>query len=169
MVVAISLGLGAWTNGEAQQLIWLNTPFLGASRANSVSADGSVAVGQADRYAFRWTAQTGSQILSTEGVLSSNAYGVSADGTVVVGCASFVTGQLRAVRWVNGTIQELGALGGDISEARGVSADGGVVVGWARNARGQLRAFRWTAQTGLQKHAQLRVRENSANGVTADR
>ncbi|MFN4032460.1 MAG: CARDB domain-containing protein [Fimbriimonadales bacterium] len=51
----------------------------------------------------------------------------------------------RAFRWIGGTLQQLGTLGGDNSYAYDVSADGEVVVGSAQNSSGVWRAFRWRA------------------------
>lgn len=52
----------------------------------------------------------------------------NADGSVIVG--EDYSGSSRAVRWVNGAIENLGTLpGGDFSRAIDVSADGSVVVG----------------------------------------
>jgi probable HAF family extracellular repeat protein len=59
------------TAGWSQSLRWLGTlPGGGWSRANGVSADGSVVVGRAENAAgqvraFRWTAAGGMQDLST--------------------------------------------------------------------------------------------------------
>jgi probable HAF family extracellular repeat protein len=66
-------------------------------------------------------------------------------------------------------MQDLGTLGGDLSEAYGVSADGAVVVGRAKNASGQWRAFWWTAKTGMQDLGTLPGYENAseAYGVSA--
>lgn len=50
-------------------------------------------------------------------------------------------------------MQDLGTLGGRMSEAYDVSADGKIVVGWAEGWRDyQLRklAFRWRAATGME-------------------
>ncbi|NQZ99377.1 MAG: hypothetical protein HRU01_22955 [Myxococcales bacterium] len=63
----------------------------GSSRANAVSADGSVAAGMAvsafGEEAFRWTAAGGMVGLGdlAGGIFSSEAFGVSAGGSVVVG------------------------------------------------------------------------------------
>jgi len=47
-------------------------------------------------------------------------------------------------------MQDLGTLGGSLSEAYGVSADGSTTVGYSHNSTGQVRAFRWTQATGMQ-------------------
>jgi len=88
-------------------------------------------------------------------VLNENeslAYGVS-NNAVVVGAVSTATldgVRMRAFRWQDGVMQDLGTLGGDNSEALGVSADGNVIVGAAENAHGGINAFRWTAEHGMQ-------------------
>ena len=77
------------------------------------------------------------------GLNQSYAFDVSDDGSVVVGKAKIIGGKWRAVRWVNGVIQNLGTLGGNESEALAVSADGSVVVGKSLDSLGRSRAFRW--------------------------
>jgi probable HAF family extracellular repeat protein len=74
---------------------------------------------------------------------------VSPDGRVVVGWAQNGQFLVRAFRWENGVMQNLGTLHGR-SEALGVSADGSVVVGFYINEAGHHRAFRWTAAEGMQ-------------------
>jgi probable HAF family extracellular repeat protein len=124
----------------------------GFSRADSVSADGSVVVGAAYNAAgwwraFRWTETEGLQDIGTlPGFVGSFAYGVSADGAVVVGYASSAAGRWRAFRWTaSGGMQNLGTLGGVDSWAYAVSADGTIVVGRAETATRRFHAFRWTA------------------------
>jgi len=77
------------------------------------------------------------------GASNSQAFGVSADGRVVVGLGS-ISGEVRAVRWVEGGAPEsLGNIpDGFGTLANGVSADGGVVVGTGFTATGFM-AFRW--------------------------
>jgi probable HAF family extracellular repeat protein len=123
----------------------------GSSRAEGVSADGRVVVGEAYSAAgwwraFRWTEATGLQDIGTlPGFVGSSAYGVSADGAVVVGYALSRTGQLRAFRWTaSDGMQDLGTLGGVYSWAYAVSADGTIVVGQAETATRRFHAFRWT-------------------------
>ncbi len=150
------------------------------SSAFGLSADGGIVVGGFDadtgkawRWgAFRWTAATGTTILSApctndEGI----AQEVSADGSTAVGlaCDSF------AARWSGtGPATSLGLLpGGKEANAWDVSADGSVVVGWcwipAQNA---TRAFRWTTASGMQEippspsGPAIMARAVSADGLT---
>jgi hypothetical protein len=114
--------------------------------ANSVSADGSVIVGNVVNSAigaFRWTKADGIVSLGGNG---SGAYGVSADGSVIVGG----NGNGTAFRWTQETgMVDLGSLSAEAhSHAFGVSADGSVVVGY----NGQFlehRGFRWTELSGM--------------------
>lgn len=85
---------------------------------------------------------------------SASVDAINADGSVMVGTDG--TGPQRAVRWVNGQIQDLGVLpNGNVSFANDVSADGNVVVGYSQVelAQGfrQPEAFIWRdgQMTGL--------------------
>jgi probable HAF family extracellular repeat protein len=66
-------------------------------------------------------------------------------------------------------MQDLGTLGGTLSQAMGVSSDGSTVVGAAMNAAGAYRAFRWTQSGGMQNIGVLPGGNYSiAYGASAD-
>ncbi|MDE9451032.1 autotransporter domain-containing protein [Aliiroseovarius sp. Z3] len=129
----------------------------GSSRANGVSGDGLVVVGQSvapsvtGQRAFRWSAGTGMvQLASTDeaNVVFSLANAASQDGSYVAGAARYsTTPGYRALRWdENGVAQDLGDLttgNTGTSFANGISADGSVVVGVASNDAGDSRGFIW--------------------------
>jgi probable HAF family extracellular repeat protein len=115
------------------------------SRAQAVSADGSVVVGYSQNAssqdnAFRWSAGVLTN-LGTLGGTYSIAAAVSADGSVVVGYSQNASSQNNAFRWSAGVMTNLGTLGGTYSYAQAVSADGSVVVGYSENASNESRAF----------------------------
>jgi probable HAF family extracellular repeat protein len=106
LTITTVLALLATVTGWSQQpsLTWLGTLGGTESRANGVSADGRVVVGQARNAAgwwraFRWTASGGMQDLGTLGGAESVASGVSADGQVIVGESRNTAGFVRAFRW----------------------------------------------------------------------
>lgn len=157
------------------------TDLCCAAEATSVSADGSVVVGQVASsdgsgiwHAFRWKASDGIQELERlNGGTWSEARAVSADGKVVVGGADDGAqgNTQRAFRWTqSGGIQSLGVLpGGHTSVANSVSANGSVVVGWATLENWVGHAFRWTATGGMQDLGALNgVGWSQALGVSAD-
>ncbi|MCK8482687.1 autotransporter domain-containing protein [Aliiroseovarius sp. S2029] len=130
----------------------------GQSRANGVSGDGQVVVGQSvapsvtGQRAFRWSAGTGMvQLASTDeaNVFFSLANAANQDGSYVAGAVSYTTapGSYRALRWdADGVALDLGDLTSDnsgTSSANGISADGSVVVGVATNDAGDSRGFIW--------------------------
>ncbi len=160
---AVVVGLG-WDGCHATAFRWeasTGTVNLGsldgfASRANDVSADGSVIVGWDDaqdgtRRGARWVNGVES-LLSTSEFLGG-AEAVSADGTVAVGGNAGSRGN-QAYRWTEQAGPRLlGKLpgGGNLSGAFAfaVTDDGQVVVG-ASGA--QFRdAFVWTSATGMIK------------------
>ena len=121
------------------------------SRADSVSADGSVAVGDNNEQAVYWTpsGQVGLGDLPG-GPDSSWATGVSADGSVIVGTGTTAT-HTEAFRWTAaGGMVGLGLLsgGGDNSSAEDVSADGSVIAGTSSSDTSR-QAFRWTDSSGM--------------------
>jgi len=71
------------------------------------------------------------------------------DAGQVVGTLPDARGDFRAVRWeLDGSITELGSLGGTTSFGYGINAHGDV-VGFATDPIGVQRAFRWTAARGM--------------------
>jgi probable HAF family extracellular repeat protein len=105
------------------------------------------------------------------GVLSdgfqSGAWDVTPDGATVVGWATVA--MFRAFRWTPATgMQDLGTLGGSMSEAYGVSADGAVIVGYAVDYLDRMRAFRWTEATGMQDLGTFGGAYGAATDVSAD-
>jgi probable HAF family extracellular repeat protein len=120
--------------------------------AFSVSADGSVIVGDGGLQAFR-AEQSGT--IEGLGVLPgrarSRAVDVSADGSVVVGSSYTVAWeQEQAFRWTrNEGIIGLGFLpGSNYSFPNAVSPDGLVIVGTSSSTSGYP-AFRWTKAGGM--------------------
>ena len=130
------------------------------SRAEDVSADGSIVVGTLLDHpvyideAFRWTDAGGIVGLGTlPGGIASRARGVSADGSIVVG-DSAQNSVAEAFLWTEaGGMQGLGHLPGDThSWAYDISADGSTAVGQSTHPIGNIsdsEAFRWTASSGM--------------------
>ena len=130
------------------------------SRAEDVSADGSIVVGTLLDHpvyideAFRWTDAGGIVGLGTlPGGIASRARGVSADGSIVVG-DSAQNSVAEAFLWTEaGGMQGLGHLPGDThSWAFDISADGSTAVGESNHPIGNIsdsEAFRWTASSGM--------------------
>jgi len=127
------------------------------SRAEGVSADGSVAVGiilnpSVGTRAFRWTAACGminiGEFPGRNNIIAARA--VSADGSVLAGSGSSLSGH-EAYRWTHSRgFFGLGDLPGDpfLSAANDISAGGDVIVGRGNNPSGQ-EAIRWTQAGGM--------------------
>ena len=149
-----------WTAADGFEDLGLRAGTY-ATQAESLSADGSVIVGQtyplAGRFrAFRWTHASG---LVDLGVLPggdfSYGHGVSRNGLVVVGQANDSSSVYKAYRWSGGVMTPLppipnSLLGG--ATAWGTNFNGSVVVG--QDAIGGTdagyRGFRWTSAGGTQ-------------------
>lgn len=137
-------------------LIAPDEPWLIPERANGVSQDGSIVVGQAripnGTVAFRWTAGEGAQQIGPMAFLEpfGAATAVSANGTVIVGYARMENG-IEAFRWTaDEGVVGLGDLpdGDWFSQANAVCADGSVIVGTGTTIDGQA-AFIWTPDRGM--------------------
>ncbi len=102
------------------------------------------------RRAFLWTAALGMQELSTLGGLNSSAQGITEDG-YVIGWSDTSAGtagdpnqlvERHAVLWhPDGTIQDLGTLGGPMAEGWSIASTG--AVGYGLDPNGVLQAFLW--------------------------
>ncbi|GIV17019.1 MAG: hypothetical protein KatS3mg022_2454 [Armatimonadota bacterium] len=175
-IVSLFVGLGTWTNGDAQTLTWLGTLGGSESIAVGVSADGQSVVGWAklisgQQHAFLWKPAGGIQDLGVLPFYSneSKALAVSADGRVVVGESVSSSGTSYAFRWTLAEgMQAVGTLGGSWSRAYGVSADGGVIVGESVTAAGVGHAFRWSQAQGMQDMGTLGGSWSGARDVSAD-
>ena len=93
----------------------------------------------------------------------SSAGFVSADGSVAAG-----SGSNYAFIWSNGTMTNLGTLGGSSSSANAISADGSAVAGYATTTNGINHAFRWTSGTGMVDLGTLGGTNSYANAISAD-
>lgn len=88
-------------------------------------------------HAFRWTAATGLTDLGTlAGTNSGQAFAMNDQGQIAGSSGT------HAVIWKNGTIQDLGTLGGPTSEAHGIN-NLGVAVGFSDTPSDGQRAFVW--------------------------
>jgi len=69
---------------------------------------------------------------------------ISDDGSVVVGTATSPGNNIRAFRWSNGVMVDLGTLGGSITHQYAISSSGAVIVGRSFTAgNATWRAVRW--------------------------
>ena len=144
------VGLGALPGG-----IGSNDPFN--SRANDVSADGSVIVGQGFSSrgfeAVRWTAATGVEDLGTfaDGSIAIEATAITPDGSVIVGRGA-IPGGSQAFRWTAATgLVGIGDLPGAALQSRAfdVTADGSMIVGSGFAPVVQTTGFVWTEAEGI--------------------
>ncbi len=162
------VGISTTSDGRSLPFIWTVGEGIKAldsleGGAWDISDDGSSIVGSDEFGAVIWKSGTRQRIV--EGGI---AKGISHDGKVVVGEMMTDRG-LRAFRWANGILQDLGTLGGDLSTALRVSSNGNIVVGYSKNAQGKHRAFRWTIDGVMHDLGTLgggwsEARDISANG-----
>lgn len=162
-VVGFSSSSGFWRTEEEIRRIGSSFDFTYPCTPYGVSADGKTVVGQVrttDGYrAFKWTKETGMQILESLSGGAAVAWDISDDGSVIVG-----TSGSQAVRWTeSGGVETLGI--GTGTGALGVSADGSVIAGVHGN-----QAFRWTETGGEQLLGDLPGGgfESTAWGISAD-
>jgi len=147
-----------WTQSGGMQAIG----FTG-SRANAISGDGNVVVGDwgTGPTAFTWTRAGDMQFLpSLGGTGASIARATNFAGNIIVGGSGPT---LQPTMWVNGAPIQLAS---SIPDSRmtpfAVNDDGSVVVGVVQNDFGQMFGGIWTPSTGT-----IRLDNYlTANGVT---
>ena len=146
------------------------------SSANGINADGTVVVGgilTADGFrAFSTVLQpSGAEVVTILSTLPGGgrtfAESVNAAGNIFVGTVDTINGS-RAVRWVDGTIENLGVIGNPIlfptSAAKDVNAAGNVVIGSLFNGS-FTDAFRWVEGVGMES---LGVLPGGAGSIAYD-
>lgn len=152
LTLMLGTGYSVHTDSFAQQITSLGVlPGDRQSRAEAISADGSVIVGVstigfANTSAFTYSSGVMSP-LGTLGGTDSWAFGVSANGSVIVGdsTTSIGSNNLNAFKYLDGVMTNLGTLGGLNSTAFGVSGNGSVIVGFSENTNNDWRAFKYTS------------------------
>ena len=155
-------------------------PATGADTQNSfaygISADGLTTIGYTNIGSTRaayWAGGVRTDLSNLSGGTYSIASGASANGSIIIGEADDGS-NIQAVRWVGGTIHNLGDLsslvgGGSVnSTARAASANGGVIVGDSGDM-----AFKWTSAGMAIVDSSLDIGANpslssSATGVSAN-
>ncbi|MFZ2874209.1 MAG: hypothetical protein WAZ94_06970 [Phycisphaerales bacterium] len=154
-----------WTRERGMEGLGI-LPGASSSVAEAVSGDGSVVVGLSSFRGFRWTAETGMQLITPQANASfvRAARAVSADGRFIVGYSDLSTipgGREAFLSTPDGTIG-LGWLpfGGTapFSEALGVSGDGRFVVGYSSNI-----AFLWDASHGMRRLSDALLADHGLN------
>jgi len=144
-----------WTQSTGIQVL----PLGGGTRANAISGDGNVIVGERGNApeAFSWTQAGGFQFLpSLGGTGGSYAKATNSTGNIVVGLSGPT---LRTTMWTNGVPVELlsSIPNVNIMTPYGVSDDGSVVAGEMSAAFAGV----WTPATGT-----IRLSDYlTANGV----
>lgn len=147
-----------WTSGvdDAEDLGVL--PGFTWSEGRAVSSDGTVIVGiagnQRPEYldptsrAFMWENGTWIDLGALPGGVGSGALGMTSQGSVIVGWAFGDSEIPQAVRWLNGTIDNLNLSFADLLSdgsillgATGISADGRYIAGIGYRPSGQTEAF----------------------------
>jgi len=149
------------------------------SQAFSVSGDGSTVIG----YVFTVPKVTAARYLISDrtwhelpslGGIVTIGYGTNYDGSVVVGYSWLSTAanspqHAFMYRVGDGSIVDLGTLGGTRSAAWDISADGTVIVGESTKANGRYRAFKYDTSSGVMHDlGQLGGDWSRARSVSAD-
>jgi probable HAF family extracellular repeat protein len=154
-----------WTSARGLEGLGV-LPGASSSVAEGASGDGSVVVGLSSFRGFRWTAETGMQLIQPQPNASfvRAARAVSANGASIVGYSdlSTIPGGREAFLTTPGGTIGLGWLpyGGTapFSEALGVSGDGRFVVGYSSNI-----AFIWDASHGMRRLSDALLADHGLN------
>jgi probable HAF family extracellular repeat protein len=127
-----------WENGVMTDLGALTYNWSGAAAINDA---GQIAGTSGGAFLLQDGIMTGLESLAGLGGFGKD---VNDQGQVVGG--SYLSPPAyyayHACLWQNGTISDLGTLGGNWSEAEAIN-NGGQVAGWSRTADGEIHAFFW--------------------------
>jgi len=132
------------------------------SAVRSVTADGSVAVGDAridgPKRMFRWTAQTGVVPIEVPGgwEMDTDSVRISGDGSTII-ANRFVNQSTQGARWTPSGGWELladGTTGDVLTEAIDVSDDGTAVAGIVRDGA-VIHGAVWKADAGIERVGDL--------------
>lgn len=165
--IALTAALALFSaSARAQTLTWIGTLGGAASRAHSVSDDGSRLAGfslnTAGEYIpIAWSAGS----LTDLGDLGGEygwSLGMSGNGNVVVGFSGTPT--YRPFRWSAGVMTAIDSAEG---QASGASHDGSTISGWLSTVSGR-RAFLWSQATGVQDIGTLGGMSSWAKKVSDD-
>lgn len=143
-----------WDGGDKVYLD--GQDLLETTRANGISRDGTVIVGEAGdgfsyRYAVRWT--DGGRVVNDLGTfpglgLWSTASAASNDGSVIVGSFQPFQDTTHAFRWTEAHgVVDIDGFDSHYSVANAVSGDGSVIVGQVDLGQDDYHAFRWADGT----------------------
>lgn len=139
-----------WSRSTGMVGLGVLTPGLSGTHAYAINDSGDVvgvgAILEGNR-AFLWRPDTGMQVLGPlPGVVGfSAAWDINNSGMVVGNVHS------HAVRWWNGTVLDLGSLGGSpyaVAIARAINQRG-VIVGDSTTTMGPGHAFIWSEEFGM--------------------
>ncbi|GAB6111888.1 hypothetical protein [Desulfomicrobium salsuginis] len=120
-------------------------------------------------YCPLYSADIGMKYLYEQNLIESDARAISSDGLNIVGFEIFKSGYKNiAYKYSDGSIINLGTLGGDASRALGISSNGKIIVGDSTTSTGKTRAFRYTDIDGMKDIGTLGGDMSSAVGISGD-
>jgi probable HAF family extracellular repeat protein len=173
----VAIATVALTSGHAFAQSIINLGVLSGDSSSSavgISGDGSTIVGLSRTTgssafrAFRWTAGTGMQDLSTPVTgTNPNATGISGDGNTIIGGYQNNSASVRgAFRWTStGGMQIFGTQGLQIT-ADAVSNDGSTIAGKMKTGTNSYGGYVWTQAQGFVSTGAFESIKCSGDGST---
>jgi probable HAF family extracellular repeat protein len=148
--IVLTLGSGDIIRDLAPPAGMVENGAYGINNTGQMAGYGTTATGASQAYLWQ---PNGSVAALAVPVGWSSSYGLFVNDSMVSGGAAInAAGQMRAVRWRNGTMTDLGTLpGGGNSVALGVNP-AGAIVGWSEVRMGNgvaVHAFLWSQADGM--------------------